>query len=515
MGKHKFRTISIVADIIILSASFLICVWFKPASLRSVLPSHYPFIIALAFMWIIVSLITGKMQKGKIINYSTLLSTILISNIIAISITSLIMYTLRDYGYSRTVVLGTAILATLLELITGAVYISYKKAKLQDYEEYDKYTSYKKLTEYDLVKGTNGNGNGFHKPFEMNPGVVKAIEDECGPEITKAILAMTSQSITDRTVVLSTTGVFNITGLVQDNYDYIINLHRINDIRKLDDFMDAVNHKLVTKGYFFCCVETKDQRKKRILKKYPPVLNYLLYSIDFFVKRILPKFKMTRGLYFFLTRGENAVISRAEALGRLSRSGFRIKQESFIGNKLYIEARKYTNPKPGNENYYGPLIALPRIGREGEVIKVYKMRTMHPYSEYIQDYVYKLHDLQNGGKFKNDFRITSWGAFTRKVWLDELPMLINFVKGDMKLFGVRPLSRQYFELYTENVRQRRIKYKPGLIPPFYADMPDDLDSIQASELKYLDSFDKQPFFTDVRYLSKSIFNIVFRKARSN
>jgi lipopolysaccharide/colanic/teichoic acid biosynthesis glycosyltransferase len=94
-------------------------------------------------------------------------------------------------------------------------------------------------------------------------------------------------------------------------------------------------------------------------------------------------------------------------------------------------------------------------------------------------------------------------------------MLINFVRGDMKLFGVRPLSKQYFELYTENVRQRRIKYKPGLIPPFYADMPDDLDAIQASELKYLDSFDKEPFFTDVKYLSKSIWNIVFRKARSN
>ena len=133
------------------------------------------------------------------------------------------------------------------------------------------------------------------------------------------------------------------------------------------------------------------------------------------------------------------------------------------------------------------MIALPRVGKEGKMIKVYKLRTMHPYSEYIQDYVYKLHDLQDGGKFKNDFRITSWGAVCRKIWLDELPMLINFLRGDMKLVGVRPLSKQYFELYREDVRERRIKYKPGLIPPFYADMPADLEEIQASELKYLDS----------------------------
>ena len=140
---------------------------------------------------------------------------------------------------------------------------------------------------------------------------------------------------------------------------------------------------------------------------------------------------------------------------------------------------------------------------------------MHPYSEYIQDYLYKIHDLQDGGKFKNDFRITSWGAFCRKVWLDELPMFINFMKGEMKLFGVRPLSRQYFDLYRPDVRFRRIRYKPGLIPPYYADLPGDLDAIQASELKYLDSYDKRPVFTDLRYLTKSIWNILFRKARSN
>jgi hypothetical protein len=230
---------------------------------------------------------------------------------------------------------------------------------------------------------------------------------------------------------------------------------------------------------------------------------------------VLPKIKFTRGLYFFLTRGENAVISRAEALGRLSRAGFRIKQESFIGNQLCIEARKSGDPLPKNENIYGPLIALPRIGKEGKMIKVYKLRTMHPYSEYIQDYVYKLHDLQDGGKFKNDFRITSWGAVCRKIWLDELPMLINFLRGDMKFVGIRPLSKQYFELYKKEVQDRRIKYKPGLIPPFYADMPADLEGIQASELKYLDAYDKHPLFTDFRYFWKSGWNIWFHKARSN
>ncbi len=492
MKSRKFRIITLLADIVILTMSFLVMVWTKPASLRSYLPSHTPFFIGLALMWIIVSLLNGKMHRGKIINFTQLYSRVLASNIIATAITALVMYAIRDYNYSRTIVLGTAILATIGELIIGSIYIAYKKAVVQDYEEYDKYKTYRKPTEYDLVKGTNGNGVHTEDKHEINPGIAAALEKECGSEMTQAILKMTGRKLTDHTAVLSTTTVFNIYGLVHESYDYIINLHRINDIRKLDEFLNAVNSKLSLKGYFFCCVETKDQRKQRILKKFPLVLNYIYYFFDFIVKRIFPKLKFTRGLYFFLTRGDNAVISRAEALGRLSRAGFRIKQESFIGNQLCIEARKVGEPIPVNE-----------------------LRTMHPYSEFIQDYVYKLHDLQDGGKFKNDFRITSWGAVCRKIWLDELPMLINFLRGDMKLVGVRPLSKQYFELYREDVRERRIKYKPGLIPPFYADMPADLEGIQASELKYLNAFDKHPWATDIKYFFKSLWNIGFHKARSN
>ena len=216
----------------------------------------------------------------------------------------------------------------------------------------------------------------------------------------------------------------------------------------------------------------------------------------------------------FLTEGKNAIISRAEALGRISRAGFKIKQEAFIGNLLFIEAKKYCAPLIINKEIYGPFITLPRIGKEGKVLKIYKLRTMYPYSEFIQDYVYKLSELQEGGKFKHDFRITSWGAFCRRIWLDELPMLINFLKGEVKLVGVRPLSKQYFNLYTPELQEKRIKYKPGLIPPFYRDMPTDIETIQASEFKYLNAYEKHPLETDFKYFYMSIWNIVARKARS-
>jgi lipopolysaccharide/colanic/teichoic acid biosynthesis glycosyltransferase len=102
----------------------------------------------------------------------------------------------------------------------------------------------------------------------------------------------------------------------------------------------------------------------------------------------------------------------------------------------------------------------------------------------------------------------------RKFWLDELPMLINLIKGDLKLFGVRPLSRQYFKLYTLELQKLRIKTKPGLIPPFYVDNPGTLEEIVSSELRYLRSYEKHPFRTDWKYFWKACFNILFRKYRS-
>jgi len=489
--------------------------WLKPSGLKSYIPSHSIFFGILAVIWIVVSLINGKMHRGKIINFTSLFYRVISSNIISLSLTALLMYTFRDYAYSRTVVLGTALLTTILELLAGSAFLAFKKAVVQDYEEYKKYKKYRKPSEYDLVNETNGNNKQVKTDFIVNPSILNSIEKECGSEMTDAIIRLAGDKLRGKTAVLSTTTVFNIFSLPYEKYNYIINLHRINDIKKPDEFIDAVNNKLESDGHFFCCVETKDQRKARLLKKFPPVLNYIYYSFDFIIKRILPKLKITRPLYFFLTRGENAVLSRAEALGRLCRGGFRIKHESFIGNQLCIEAMKNGNPVPNSEYFYGPIIALPRIGRDGSIIKVYKMRTMHPYSEYIQDYVYEIHDLQNGGKFKHDFRITSWGAACRKVWLDEFPMLINFMKGNMKLVGIRPLSKQYFELYNKEVQERRIKYKPGLIPPFYADLPDGLDEIQASELKYLDAYDRHPLATDFRYFWKSGWNILFKHVRSN
>ncbi|RLD43921.1 MAG: sugar transferase [Bacteroidetes bacterium] len=317
------------------------------------------------------------------------------------------------------------------------------------------------------------------------------------------------------TLVVSTSSAFNIDKQHQQSFKNIININQINNIRRINKFFESVNAKLDDGGLFICNVETYTLRKKRILNKYPKGLNWGMYTFDFFVKRVSPKVWGLKKIYFFTTAGRNRVLSKAETLGRIYSCGFEIVKETQIKDRLWIVVRKIKQPSFDTDPTYGPFISLKRYGKNGKMIKVYKARTMHAYSEYLQEYVYQNNNLQEGGKFKNDFRITTMGALFRKLWLDELPMLINLLKLDLKIVGVRPLSAHYMSLYPEDYQEYRKKFKPGLVPPFYADLPKDLEEIIDSERRYLEAFDKHPLRTDWKYFWKAFDNIVFKKARSN
>jgi lipopolysaccharide/colanic/teichoic acid biosynthesis glycosyltransferase len=228
----------------------------------------------------------------------------------------------------------------------------------------------------------------------------------------------------------------------------------------------------------------------------------------------MPKIKGFKFIYFFVTRGRRRVFSRAELLGRLCSCGFEIVEETEIENQMYFCVKKTSEASKVDNPSYGPLFGMTRIGKGGNAITVYKLRTMHPYSEFLQEYIYSRNDLQEGGKFADDFRISTLGKILRKFWIDELPMFYNLFNGDLKLVGVRPLSRHYLSLYSDELRELRMKVRPGLLPPFYADMPTTLEEIQESEKRYILSYLKSPIRTDLRYLRAALINILFKKARS-
>ncbi len=434
-------------------------------------------------------------------------------NLFILEVTTMLMYGLRELEYSRLVVFTTIFLSTLGELVVAYFHFYLKHAK-ETQSTPASYREQKPLVSFRRHRETPEPVTLDERSVKSGQPIDKELIREAGKKVYHFICSHVELSAGNH-IIFSTIDDFNVKRLPEAYYSNLVNLKRINDIRWVNKFFEAVNEKLPAGGTFIGCVETKEQRKKRLFRKFPPVLNVIYYILDFVLKRIFPKFQITKQIYFFLTRGNNRVISKAETLGRLYACGFEILDEKDIDGYFYFAVQKVKQPAYDENPTYGPFVKLRRIGKNGKLIHVYKLRTMHPFSEYIQDYVYRQNQLQNGGKFRDDFRVTTLGKIFRKFWIDEIPMIVNVIKGEIKLIGVRPLSKHYFNLYKKELQDKRTQTKPGLIPPFYADLPETLDEIQDSEWRYLEAYEKNPTQTDIKYFRLAFSNIVLKKERSN
>jgi len=112
----------------------------------------------------------------------------------------------------------------------------------------------------------------------------------------------------------------------------------------------------------------------------------------------------------------------------------------------------------------GPaFFAHKRVGKNGKEIKIYKFRSMVTNAEGLikQFTPEQKAEYEKNFKLENDPRITKVGKFMRKTSLDELPQLLNILKGDISIVGPRPVTEVETEIYG-NYRDMLLSVKPGL-----------------------------------------------------
>ncbi|MDY7394018.1 sugar transferase [Aureibaculum sp. 2210JD6-5] len=300
-----------------------------------------------------------------------------------------------------------------------------------------------------------------------------------------------------------------------DGIENIVLLNKVNNFRLINKQFEEVNSKLPINGILLGNFETFNSRAENHPINKIPFISRLYFGFEFLFKRVFPKMPVLKKLYFFTTKGKNRLLSKAEALGRLVSCGFDIVDVKVIDGIHYFVAKKVKEPVYDMNPSYGPLFKMKRVGKNGKIIGVYKLRTMHPYSEYLQDYVLKLNGYSDTGKPADDFRLVPWGKVLRRYWVDELPQLINVFKGELKLVGARPVSQRYFQDIPEDLQKLRLAQKPGCVPPYVAlDRKGAVDSVLQAEREYLQEKLRNPYTTDIKYFFKAIYNIVFKNKRS-
>lgn len=115
----------------------------------------------------------------------------------------------------------------------------------------------------------------------------------------------------------------------------------------------------------------------------------------------------------------------------------------------------------------GPIFySQKRIGKNGKYFKLYKYRSMikdadEVLKKYLEENEEARKEFEEFQKLQNDPRITKLGNFLRKTSLDELPQMLNILKGDISFIGPRPIVDGEIDKYGEN-RGKFLSVKPGL-----------------------------------------------------
>jgi lipopolysaccharide/colanic/teichoic acid biosynthesis glycosyltransferase len=215
-----------------------------------------------------------------------------------------------------------------------------------------------------------------------------------------------------------------------------------------------------------------------------------------------------------ITGGRDRALTKAEVWGRLAYYGMEVIHESEADDLRYTIAQRVAMPVANRKPSYYAVVALEKVGLDGKVIRLHKIRSMYPFSEFLQKKIFQTHGLSNTGKFRDDFRLTDYGPLIRRSWIDEIPGIFDWLRGDVKLVGMRATSPHFLSLYPELVYRLYIQVKPGLVPPIFDEKTTGFDEIVAIEEEYLTRYLQAPIRTDLLYFWYTFRDIFIRKVRS-
>lgn len=149
-----------------------------------------------------------------------------------------------------------------------------------------------------------------------------------------------------------------------------------------------------------------------------------------------------------------------------------------------------------------------RIGKNGKEIYIYKFRSMVTNAEeLIKKFTpEQMKEFKENFKLENDPRITKIGKFIRKTSLDELPQLINILKGELSIIGPRPIVKEELEKYGDN-KEKFLSVMPGLTGYWAANgrSSTTYDQRMMMELYYVDNMS---FKLDVKIFFKTIVSVL-------
>lgn len=238
------------------------------------------------------------------------------------------------------------------------------------------------------------------------------------------------------------------------------------------------------------CTEGTVREEMEQIAEYRQFKRPLHYDSDKYVR------KYTAGdyVYLFVKRAVDIVVSAAALI--------------VLSPVLLIIAILVIADDGGNP-FYGHI----RIGKNGRRITVYKFRSMRKDAGDLNKLLTpaQLEQYQKEFKIDNDPRITRVGSFLRKTSLDELPQLLNILKGDISIVGPRPIVEKETKIYGDDIA-KFLSVKPGLTGYWQAYARNNATyssgERQRMEMYYVDN---QSVWLDIKIVFKTVESVIKRE----
>ena len=512
---YRYNIKWLITGAITLIAVYGIILFFQTKQLAMYVQDEQNLLLLIG-AWGISTLLTNRYKYPNSVNHYYEIAPYIKASIIGILFIILFYFSLRLNTQDVTIIFMSSLIHSSIEIFSFYLYFFGQNKNHEVHPSPKNHLSTDNDDQRDLNKNLSVNEQKNRFTYHDLIRSLYTIQLENKNEVIQFLSStFEKENIKkDRVTIFDTISTTNIEMLYNNSQDLLVNLHNINNLRRINHYFINSYNKLSTGGLLVGSFIPLENFDSHLRGQMPHFLYAIMLPFHFIFHRVFPKLAITKQIYFILTDGKNRTLSKAEIFGRLSFCGFKMEKYETIGNQIYFTCKKSKTISEEQSPSYGPIVKLKRIGHHGRIINIYKFRTMYPFSEFIQKDVFEENNLDASGKFLNDFRITSWGRILRKYFIDEIPQLYNWLRSDINLVGVRAISKHYYSLYPKDLQELRINFKPGLIPPYYADMPTTFEEIVESEVRYLQQKKEKPIFTNIIYFVKAIINIIFSGARS-
>ncbi len=273
----KKQIIFFFLDTLIVAIAFLVAAILKPATRRFYIPTYIDKVFIFLILWIGVSLLGNKYKIPKEKEFSSIVSNLFRNNFVILGLISFILFAFKSYQYSRLIVFGTLFITFFLEFLLSMIFyfhnkltkesdlaeeIDYKAKELKIDEKFKpEKISFENYTE--LEDETESAFYALKRSFlEDYPKLFEWLDNNLP---LKSIPASKTISVNTRTF-------YNIKIYEKNSLDFFINLHKVNDFNRINQFFIQVNDNLKQNGIFIGVAITNKEIYKKFINKYKSFL---------------------------------------------------------------------------------------------------------------------------------------------------------------------------------------------------------------------------------------------------